>query len=232
MKWRDWIDADVALRAGLGEEVQRQLDAGVPLFDEFFGSSGFPEEAMEVFGPGVVLGAMTEWAVGDRRSRPGAPTVVEEWLADPGLEGVERALLEARRDAYVTIVLVVDVTPGEQLLLADVFSEAPIVVNDPVLSVDSLHAAVFPARLCPMGSARSGLDGVELDRVELDGVELDGVELDGLRGERLMFVAGPNFSPRELEQVRDEVEYREPLGIRHRSGHLGKCFERILSARG
>ena len=67
------------------------------------------------------------------------------------LDPVERALLEARRDAYVSFFRVVSCEPGASLEVENLLSDRRFTVQDRSLSSSGLEGRHLPLRILRMG---------------------------------------------------------------------------------
>ncbi|HEX5009891.1 MAG TPA: hypothetical protein VFY71_05780 [Planctomycetota bacterium] len=118
----------------------------------YFGS---PARASEVLDKcrGLQPGAcLLEWAMADFRTSPKAKTFLERRLEQPSTTPVERALIQARLDARLSIYRVLAVHAKVSLDLEDILSGERTTLQERSLSTCDIGHCFLPLRLTRVGS--------------------------------------------------------------------------------
>ncbi len=143
----EWREADRRLTESLLRDLQEDGLAPEALLERYFGSAEIGRSVCEELADQQPLIALTEWHMADHRGTPGAPTIVERRLADPRTSPVERHLLEARRDAVLSVYRVDVLTPGATIEVEDVLSGERATIQDRALSGCDIQHLLLPLRL-------------------------------------------------------------------------------------
>ncbi len=186
-----WKDADRRVAKSLSEET---LDAdSARTSARFFGSDQELQAFLEELGDVSPIGAYIEWFAADYRATRRSKTRVERRLTRKRLDPDERVLLEARRDAEVSIYRVDACEPGVAIEVTDVLSGRRYTLHDRALSSGAREGLYLPLRLLHVphdgGWTFSAIAGPPLAghdvRDALQALERAGAELspEGLRSD-------------------------------------------------
>lgn len=130
----------------------------------------------------------SEWALGDARERSSTPTIVERALTQRQWSAAERACLESRRAAHLSLFRIDRVEPGGDVEAFDVLAERSLTIEDPNLVQIAREGSLLPLRIRRLGSftfariAGPPMGVLHADRA-LDALQRQGLELaaDGLQ---------------------------------------------------
>ncbi|MCK6448304.1 MAG: hypothetical protein L6Q99_18100 [Planctomycetes bacterium] len=148
----DWSDAHQRIAPRFVERLDRALAALDRPATEYFGDLELAAEVIATLADEVPLLPFLEWAAAAYRETPGAPTFVERELARDDLSSVERALLEARRDARVSVFRVIATRPGESFDVEDLLDGSRRTIHDRVHSSRDFEGACVAFRILDVGS--------------------------------------------------------------------------------
>jgi hypothetical protein len=103
--------------------------------------------------------AVLEWMYADYRATSRSKTFLEKRLKQRSTTRVERALIEARMKARLSIYRVVSTQPGESLELEDIFDGEKFTVHDRAMSGCGLDGTFLPLRIQKLGKWNSPVNG-------------------------------------------------------------------------
>lgn len=147
----DWKEVDRRVSERLTQEAMNQGLVSERTLARYFGSK---EVAQEVLNEMMQLGPMAaflEWLFTDHRPTRRSKTLVEKQLEKKRLDPAERVILEARRDATLSVYRVDACQPGATLDVEDILSGEQHVVHDRAMSGCSLEGYFLPLRLMHIG---------------------------------------------------------------------------------
>lgn len=147
----DWKMAELQFTQVLvGDLLEREL-LTPRAAKRYFGSEEDAVELQRELESAGVMPAFIEWVIADYRPTRRSRTYVEKRLARKGIEPVERALLEARRDARLSYYRVDSCEPGASLEVEDLLTGRRFTVQDRALSAVGLEGFYLPLRLLRIG---------------------------------------------------------------------------------
>ncbi len=147
----EWKQADFAMTMRLSEESLAAGGLSKRAIERYFGSMDLADEVMEELDDLQPLPCVLEWMYVDYRAKSKSATFLEKRLKKRSTTPVERALIEARIDARLSIYRVVSTQPGECLEVEDVFDGARFTVHDAALSGCDVDGTFLPARIQRLG---------------------------------------------------------------------------------
>jgi len=165
----EWKDTDVRMTGRLLEEIEPAVTPRALV--RYFGSEETAEEVLEELAPLGPYPAFLEWLLSDYRATKRSKTLVEKRLERRRLAPAERALLEARRDAALSIYRVDSTEPGATLEVEDVFTGERRTIHDAALSGCGLEGFFVPLRLARVAEwtfpvlAGPPLVAIDVDRI-------------------------------------------------------------------
>ena len=200
----EWKQADRDLAARLSEEVQTRGLVTARALKRYFGSEQAAAEILTEMEELGAFPALVEWLVADYRATVRSRTWLEKLL-----EGrpcvTERALIEARQQAELSIYRIDSSEAGALIRAEDVFSGEPRTIHDRALSGLGLEGWCLPLRLLRLGEWIFPV------------------------------IAGPPFSPLRLNQVLDVLESigvdLSPGGLRRSPDLVGALWAVALEMR-
>lgn len=144
----EWKAAEWSMARRLSEEVRERDLFPERALARYFGSEGLAERVLEELTRFDPLPAFVEWLVADYRATRRSVTLVEKLLARKrGISPAERALLEARRAAELSLYRVDSCEPGALFEVEDVLDGRRRTVQDRAMSGCGLEGFVVPLRL-------------------------------------------------------------------------------------
>ncbi|HEX5011118.1 MAG TPA: MbcA/ParS/Xre antitoxin family protein [Planctomycetota bacterium] len=185
-----WKHADQAATERLVQAVTRSGLDPRRMERLYFGDDAL---AADVFAQCKALGpeaALIEWIAADWRATPKAKTILERLLESPSLPAPVRAVLQARRDARLSVYRVDACRPGEGLEVEDVLSGEASFVHDRGLASSGLSGFYIPLRLQRVG---------RWDFPALAGPPLSGFDID--RALAFLEALGADLSPGALRRT-------------------------------
>jgi hypothetical protein len=141
----DWKEADRRLTARMLRELEAQVTPRA--LARYFGSAETAQAVLEELEPLSPLPSFLEWLSSDYRATRSSRTLLEKRLRRKNLPPAERALLEARRDAELSIYRIDACQPGASLEVEDVFTGERRTIHDSALSGCDLEGFFVPLRL-------------------------------------------------------------------------------------
>jgi hypothetical protein len=120
----------------------------------FFGTEKVGAEVLRELQRLQPMGSFMEWLMTDYRSTVRSKTFLEKRLLDKQASLVERALIEARMSARVSIYRVVATRPGEAIDLEDVFDGTKFTVQERALSGCDIDGCFLPLRVMKVAEWR------------------------------------------------------------------------------
>jgi len=169
----------------------------------YFGSRDAANEIMEELKRLQPVPGFLEWYFADYRATKRSPTYLERWLTCPKTTTVEAALIEARRNARLSIFRVDSTQPGATFEVEDILTGERATVHDRAFSGCDIEGVYVPLRIVRLG---------EWDTCVVAGPALSQFQVDA--------------ALRYLEALGAELT---PEGLR-RSAHLmGRLWKRILN---
>lgn len=113
----------------------------------FFGDEAGETLASDTFPREMVGGALLEWTAADYRATRRSRTMIEKLLERRRFPPGVRAMLEARRDAVLSIFRIDACDPGASLDVTDVLSGKRFTLSDRALSGSAREGLYVPLRL-------------------------------------------------------------------------------------
>jgi hypothetical protein len=165
----EWKEADRRFTERMLRELESQVTPRA--LARYFGSRESAEAVLEELAPLSPLPAFLEWLSSDYRATCSSRTLLEKRLARKRLPPVERALLEARRDAELSIYRVDACQPGATVEVEDIFTGERRTIHDSSLSGCDLEGFFVPLRLAHVAEwifpvfAGPPLNALEVERV-------------------------------------------------------------------
>lgn len=147
----DWKKIDRRLTAQVHEDAVKRGLVTPKTLARYFGSEQHAEEVLSELMSLSPLGAFLEWLVADYRPTKRSKTYVEKLLEGKRLDPAERAILEARRAAELSVYRVDATEPGATLDVEDILSGEQRVVNDSTMSGCDLEGYFLTLRLMRIG---------------------------------------------------------------------------------
>ncbi|MBI5432002.1 MAG: DUF2384 domain-containing protein [Planctomycetes bacterium] len=144
-----WKAADLELTRQLcdlvdGQSKSKSIDRAIA---RYFGTTETGVEVLSTLQQFQPLGAFMEWRLADYRPTARSKTFLEKQLQRKDLCRVERALIEARLNARLSIYRIVATRPGESLDVEDIFDGCRFTVHDRSLSGCDVEGGCIPMRL-------------------------------------------------------------------------------------
>ncbi|TAH38033.1 MAG: DUF2384 domain-containing protein [Planctomycetota bacterium] len=140
-----WKEADRLCTEFLLRELEQVAKSRA--ITRYFGSKEEARRILEELEDLSPYGAFVEWFVSDYRATHRSQTLVEKLLASNRLNPAARVLLEARRDAELSVYRVDACVPGATLEVEDIFTGERHTVHDRSMSGCGLEGYFLPLRL-------------------------------------------------------------------------------------
>ncbi|MEX1024805.1 MAG: antitoxin Xre/MbcA/ParS toxin-binding domain-containing protein [Planctomycetota bacterium] len=166
----EWKAADRRAIQLIGETVDNGKFVTPRALKRFFGGEREGELLEHSFDPTMADGAFLEWLAADYRATKRSRTLIEKLLEKKGLAPGMRTMLEARRDAELSIFGVDACEPGATLEVTDIFSGETVTLHDRALSGSAREGLFLPLRLLRVDRwIFPVLAGPPLGQFEIDG---------------------------------------------------------------
>lgn len=147
-----WKAADLRVT----RRLSALLDAGSKSIDRvlgrFFGAKAIGVEVFQKLQHLQPIASFIEWRMTDYRATARSRTFLERRLEKKRLPRVERALIEARIQARISIYRIVATQPGASLDVEDLFDGQRFTVHDRAMSGCALEGYCVPLRVMKIGS--------------------------------------------------------------------------------
>lgn len=143
----EWKAVDRLVTESLAGETWRDDARAKKALVKYFGSNEVVGRVLTEFKHFEPMASFVEWFVADYRVTRRSKTVIESLLAKKSLSPWQRELLEARRQARLSIYRVQYCEPGSHLVVEDVTDGSLHTVHDQLLSEALSRGLVLPMRL-------------------------------------------------------------------------------------
>jgi len=184
----EWRAVDRKLIERLLEEVGNRRALTPRALARYFGSEDVAREVLQELERLQPLMSLMEWLYVDYRATKKSATLLEGRLKSSRTTPLERALIEARIAARISIYRVDAATPGATLEVEDIFDGTRFTIHERALSGCGVEGLCIPMRITKFGEwTVTALAGPPLSLFQIDRalalLESLGVDLssDGLR---------------------------------------------------
>jgi hypothetical protein len=198
-----WKSADLRITRRLSTLVNKKSGAIGRSLARFFGSETIAAEVLHELEDLQPIPSYVEWKLADYRPTARSKTFLEQRLLNKKLSPTERALIEARVAARVSIFRVAGLRPGEEIDFEDIFDGAKFTVQERAMSGCAIDGWFLPLRIMKVA---------EWHFLATAGPPLDALTIDGALA--------------YLNEVGAELS---PSGLKRHAHLLGGLWESLLS---